>query len=31
MPFYIVGVGSNIDAETHIQQAFEQLEKLTDR
>ena len=25
MPFYIVGVGSNIDAERHIQQAFEQL------
>jgi 2-amino-4-hydroxy-6-hydroxymethyldihydropteridine diphosphokinase len=28
MPFYIVGVGSNIDAETHIQQAFEQLKKI---
>jgi 2-amino-4-hydroxy-6-hydroxymethyldihydropteridine diphosphokinase len=28
MPFYIVGVGSNIDAETYIQQAFEQLEKI---
>ena len=25
MPFYIVAVGSNIDAETYIQQAFEQL------
>ena len=28
MPFYIVAVGSNIDAETHIKQAFEQLQKI---
>ena len=28
MPFYIVAVGSNIQADTHIQQAFEQLEKI---
>jgi 2-amino-4-hydroxy-6-hydroxymethyldihydropteridine diphosphokinase len=28
MPFYIVAVGSNIDAETHIQQAFEHLKKI---
>jgi len=28
MPFYIVAVGSNIDAETHIKQAFEQLKKI---
>lgn len=28
MPFYIVAVGSNIDAETHIQQAFELLKNL---
>jgi len=25
MPFYIVAVGSNIDAEKHIQQAFEEI------
>ncbi|WP_057831359.1 2-amino-4-hydroxy-6-hydroxymethyldihydropteridine diphosphokinase [Colwellia sp. TT2012] len=28
MPFYIVGVGSNIEAEKHIQQAFEQIKKI---
>ncbi|MFQ3277611.1 MAG: 2-amino-4-hydroxy-6-hydroxymethyldihydropteridine diphosphokinase [Colwellia sp.] len=28
MPFYIVAVGSNLDAETHIKQAFEQLKKI---
>jgi 2-amino-4-hydroxy-6-hydroxymethyldihydropteridine diphosphokinase len=28
MPFYIVGVGSNIDAEKNIQQAFKQLKKI---
>lgn len=28
MAFYIVAVGSNIDAEKHIQQAFEQLKKI---
>jgi 2-amino-4-hydroxy-6-hydroxymethyldihydropteridine diphosphokinase len=28
MPFYIVAAGSNIDAKTHIKQAFEQLKKL---
>lgn len=28
MPFYIVGVGSNIDAEKNIQQAFKQLQKI---
>ncbi|PKG80739.1 2-amino-4-hydroxy-6-hydroxymethyldihydropteridine diphosphokinase [Colwellia sp. 75C3] len=31
MPFYIVGVGSNIDAERHIQQAFEQLKQIDDQ
>jgi 2-amino-4-hydroxy-6-hydroxymethyldihydropteridine diphosphokinase len=28
MSFYIVAVGSNINAEAHIQQAFEQLKKI---
>ena len=28
MAFYIVGVGSNIDAKKYIQQAFEQLKKI---
>jgi len=28
MPFYIVAVGSNIDAETHIQQAFEKIKEI---
>ncbi|NQY62672.1 MAG: 2-amino-4-hydroxy-6-hydroxymethyldihydropteridine diphosphokinase [Alteromonadaceae bacterium] len=28
MPFYIVAVGSNIDAEKHIQQAFELLKQI---
>jgi len=28
MPFYIVAVGSNINAEIHIQQAFEHLKKI---
>lgn len=28
MPFYIVAVGSNIEAEKHIQQAYEQLKKM---
>ncbi|MCJ8296141.1 MAG: 2-amino-4-hydroxy-6-hydroxymethyldihydropteridine diphosphokinase [Colwellia sp.] len=28
MPFYIVAVGSNIEAEKHIQQAFELLKKM---
>ena len=31
MPFYIVAVGSNIEAEKHIKQAFEQLEKMDSR
>ena len=28
MPFYIVAVGSNIEAKKHIQQAFEQLKRM---
>ncbi len=28
MPFYIVAVGSNIDAEIHIQQAFEHIKTI---
>jgi 2-amino-4-hydroxy-6-hydroxymethyldihydropteridine diphosphokinase len=28
MAFYIVAVGSNIDAETHIQQAFEKIKEI---
>jgi len=31
MAFYIVAAGSNIDAEKHIQQAFEQLKKIDER